>query len=106
VSTCCEPKAKQPPAGNTSQTGWMRLSEWLVKATRCPKKEGKGRKGKKYLVHLEESIVGRFKKCTGGLISPIRVYPYSDTSRTYAPNTRIYGYIKGRFPSSLATANP
>jgi hypothetical protein len=32
--------------------------------------------------------------------------PYSDTSRTYAINTRIYGYIKGRFPSSLATAKP
>ena len=33
-------------------------------------------------------------------------YPYSDTSRTYAPNTRIYGYIKGRFPSSPVTAKP
>jgi DNA invertase Pin-like site-specific DNA recombinase len=31
---------------------------------------------------------------------------YSDTSRTYAPNTRICGYIKGRFLSSLATAKP
>src|SRR5215471_11622024 len=28
------------------------------------------------------------------------------TSTTYAPNTRIYGYIKGRFPASLATAKP
>jgi hypothetical protein len=35
-----------------------------------------------------------------------RKYPYSDTSRAYAPNTRIYGYIRCRFPSSLATANP
>src|SRR5262249_16073268 len=26
------------------------------------------------------------------------VYPYSDTSRTYAPNTRIYEHIKGCFP--------
>ena len=33
-------------------------------------------------------------------------YPYSDTSRTYAPNPRIYGYIKVRLPSSLATAKP
>jgi hypothetical protein len=33
-------------------------------------------------------------------------YPYSDTSRTYAPNTRICGYVKGRFPPSLATAKP
>ena len=31
-------------------------------------------------------------------------YPYNVTSRTYAPNPRIYGYIKDRFPSSLATA--
>ena len=35
-----------------------------------------------------------------------RIFPYSDTSRTYAPNTRIYGYIKGRFPSSPVTAKP
>ena len=33
-------------------------------------------------------------------------YPYSDTSRTCAPSTRIYECIKGRFPSSLATAKP
>jgi len=33
-------------------------------------------------------------------------YPYSDTSRTYAPNSRIYGYIKNRFPLSLATVKP
>ena len=31
---------------------------------------------------------------------------YSDTSRTYAPSTRIYGYLQGCFPSSLATAKP
>ena len=41
-----------------------------------------------------------------GLSQPQTNYPYSDTSRAYAPNTRIYRYIKGRFPSSLATANP
>src|SRR5262249_45985682 len=35
-----------------------------------------------------------------------RHYPYSDTSRTCAPNTRIYGYIKGHFPSSPVTAKP
>jgi hypothetical protein len=35
-----------------------------------------------------------------------RHYPYSDTSRTYASSTRIYGYLQGCFPSSLATANP
>ena len=34
------------------------------------------------------------------------LYPYSDTSRTCAPSTRIYGCVKGRFPSSLATAKP
>jgi hypothetical protein len=33
-------------------------------------------------------------------------YPYSDTSRTYTPSTRIYGYLQGCFPSSLATAKP
>jgi hypothetical protein len=33
-----------------------------------------------------------------------QIYPYSDTSRTYTPNTRIYGYIKSRVPLSLATA--
>ena len=33
-------------------------------------------------------------------------YPYSDTSRTYALKTRIYRYIQGCFPSSLATAKP
>jgi hypothetical protein len=33
-------------------------------------------------------------------------YPYSDTSRTYAPTTRIYGYSQGCFPSSLAIAKP
>src|SRR5262249_20003677 len=36
----------------------------------------------------------------------VAVYPYSDTSRTYAPNSRIYGYIKNRFPLSLATVKP
>jgi hypothetical protein len=30
-------------------------------------------------------------------------YPYSDTSRTYVPNTRIYGWIKSLFPPLLAT---
>jgi hypothetical protein len=33
-------------------------------------------------------------------------YPYSDTSRTYAPNTRIYRYIKSRFPRFLAIVKP
>src|SRR5262245_6201742 len=28
------------------------------------------------------------------------------TSTTCAPNTRIYGYIKGHFPASLTTAKP
>jgi len=31
-------------------------------------------------------------------------YPYSDTSRACSSSTRIYWYIKGCFPSSLATA--
>jgi hypothetical protein len=30
--------------------------------------------------------------------------PYSDTSKTYTANTRIYGDIKDLFPSSHATA--
>ena len=30
--------------------------------------------------------------------SYVATYPYSDTSRTYAPNTRIYEHIKGCFP--------
>ena len=33
-------------------------------------------------------------------------YPYSDTCRTYASNVRIYRYVNGIFPSSLATATP
>src|SRR5712691_11898136 len=33
-------------------------------------------------------------------------YPYNDTSRTYASNTRIYGGAKGRFHLSTATAKP
>src|SRR5215467_1498417 len=37
---------------------------------------------------------------------PWRIYPYSDTFRTCVPNTRIYGHIKERFPSALATAKP
>jgi len=40
------------------------------------------------------------------LSSSFAYYPYSDTSRTYAPHSRIYGYIKGRFPLSLATVKP
>jgi hypothetical protein len=34
------------------------------------------------------------------------LYPYNDTSRTYASNTRIYGGAKGRFHLSTATAKP
>jgi hypothetical protein len=46
------------------------------------------------------------RDCLLGVGVNPREYPYSDTSRTYAINTRIYRHIKGRFPSSLATAKP
>ena len=32
------------------------------------------------------------------LVEKLGKYPYSDTSKTYAPNTRIYEHIKGCFP--------
>jgi len=39
-------------------------------------------------------------------VRPDKEYPYSDTCRTYAPNTRIYGCIRSRFPPLLATVKP
>jgi IS5 family transposase len=36
----------------------------------------------------------------------LMAYPYSDTSRTYDPNTRIYGCIRSRFPPILVTVKP
>ena len=67
--------------------------------------------GKRTAAKTEGLVKDRHRR-TGGCMMDLLVsdeypaYPYSDTSRACSSSTRIYGYIKGCFPSSLATAKP